>query len=369
MCACFLQGNTMTVFDHPEFDQHEAVHQAYDAATGLATIIAVHSTALGPAAGGCRRWEYADSADALTDVLRLSRGMTYKNAIAGLPFGGGKAVILASADAPKSPALFAAFGRVVDSLGGRYITAEDVGMTVADMHEVAGHTRHVSGLTQQGQAAGGDPSPWTALGVFHGIEAAVRARLQRESVNGLRVAVQGVGNVGFNLCRLLHEAGATLLVADVNAANLKRVSEALPVSVVAPEDILFADADVLAPCALGHLFDAQSIERLQVPVIAGGANNQLATEQDGERLRERNILYAPDFVINGGGIISVHHEHRGGSTASAVRADVERIPERLDAIFARAASEKRATNDIANDMARALVAAGASTHPKEALSA
>jgi len=359
----------MTVFNHPEFDQHEAVHQAFDAKTGLATIIAIHSTALGPAAGGCRRWEYADSADALTDVLRLSRGMTYKTAIAGLPFGGGKAVILAHPDAPKTPELFAAYGRTVDSLGGRYITAEDVGMTVADMHEVARHTQHVSGLAQEGQAAGGDPSPWTALGVFHGIQAAVRARLQQDSLKGLRIAVQGVGNVGFNLCGLLHEAGATLLVADVNDANLKRVADAMPVTVVAPADILFSDVDVLAPCALGHLFDVDTIARLKAPVIAGGANNQLATEADGERLRERGILYAPDYVINGGGIISVSHEHRGGSTASEVRADVEKIPQRLDTIFARAESEGRATNDIANDMARALVAAGPQANKREALSA
>lgn len=359
----------MTVFDHPEFDQHETVHQAYDAETGLSTIIAIHSTALGPAAGGCRRWQYADGADALTDVLRLSRGMTYKNAIAGLPFGGGKAVILAHPDAPKTPALFGAFGRVVDGLGGRYLTAEDVGMTVADMHEVARSTKHVSGLAQKGQAAGGDPSPWTALGVFHGIEAAVRARLRRDSLKGLRVAVQGVGNVGFNLCALLHEAGATLLVADVNPINLKRVTDAMPATVVAPDEILFADVDVLAPCALGHLFDAQTIARLQAPVIAGGANNQLGTESDGELLRQREILYAPDFVINGGGIISVSHEHRGGSTADKVRADVERIPERLDQIFARAASEQRATNDIANDMARAIVAAGQQSNTEEALSA
>ncbi|MFK7886382.1 MAG: Leu/Phe/Val dehydrogenase [Gammaproteobacteria bacterium] len=359
----------MTVFDHPEFDQHETVHQAYEAKTGLATIIAIHSTALGPAAGGCRRWEYAHSADALTDALRLSRGMTYKNAIAGLPFGGGKAVILASDDAPKTPQLFAAYGRVVDSLGGRYITAEDVGMTVADMHEVSRHTAHVSGLAQEGQAAGGDPSPWTALGVFHGITAAVRARLNKDSVRGLRVAVQGVGNVGFNLCRLLHESGAKLVVADVNEANLKRVVDAMPVEVVSPADILFADVDVLAPCALGHLFDADTIARLRTPVIAGGANNQLGGEDDGELLRQRDILYAPDFVINGGGIISVWHEHRGGSTAAAVRADVGRIPERLDNIFARAAKEQRATNAIANEMARALVAAGRQTNTEEALSA
>ena len=359
----------MSIFDHPEFDEHEAVHQFYDAATGLASIIAIHSTALGPAAGGCRRWQYATGADALTDALRLSRGMTYKNAIAGLPFGGGKAVILASDAAPKSPELFTAFGRMVDSLGGRYITAEDVGMTMEDMHHVAAQTRYVSGLPQDVNAAGGDPSPWTALGVFLGIEAAVRTRLGKDSLKGVRVAVQGVGNVGFNLCRLLSKAGAVISVADVNQEHLDRVAAAMSVTRVSPDDILFADVDVLAPCALGKLFSQQTIDRVRAPVIAGAANNQLTTEADGQRLRDRNILYAPDFVINAGGIISVWHEYHGGGTAEQVRADVLRIPERLDTIFRDAHATKRATNEVANDMARALVAAAGQTSKEEALSA
>ncbi|MFK8014316.1 MAG: Glu/Leu/Phe/Val dehydrogenase [Gammaproteobacteria bacterium] len=359
----------MSVFDHPEFDQHELVHQAFDPATGLATIIAIHSTALGPAAGGCRRWQYVSSADALTDALRLSRGMTYKNAIAGLPFGGGKAVILASKDQPKTPAMFTAFGRIVDSLGGRYITAEDVGMTVDDMHHVAAQTRYVSGLPQQANIAGGDPSPWTALGVSLGIAAAVKTRLGHDSLKGLRIAVQGVGNVGFNLCKLLHEQGAVLTVADVNAANLARAADALPVTTVSTDDILYADVDVVAPCALGKVFTAQSIERVRAPIIAGGANNQLDTEADGALLRDRDILYAPDFVINGGGIICVSHEYKGGSTPEQLRADVEKIPHRLKSIFNAARSQGRSTNDVANEMARALVAAGAKNTHEEALSA
>ena len=211
----------MGVFEHAEFDNHESLHFFHDEATGLKAIIAVHSTALGPAAGGCRRWIYPSNADALTDALRLSRGMTYKNAVAGLKFGGGKAVILGNEKAPKSPELFAAFGRAVDSLGGRYITAEDVGCSVDDMRHVREQTEFVSGLPQSGSNAGGDPSPWTAIGCLQGIEAAVQSRLGTDSLKGIRVAVQGVGHVGLHLCRLLHEEGAELFVSDVNRENLK----------------------------------------------------------------------------------------------------------------------------------------------------
>lgn len=350
----------MSVFDHPEFDHHEAVHFFDDPESGLKAIIAQHSTALGPAAGGCRYWQYEVSDDAITDVLRLSRGMTYKNAIAGLPFGGGKAVILKDPAAPKSPELLAAFGRAVDSLSGQYITAEDVGMSVDDMRIVQTETRHVSGLPQSGSAAGGDPSPWTALGVYLGILAAVRARLGRDTVTGLRVAVQGVGHVGFHLCKLLGEAGAELLVADVNRANLDKVADALPVTKVAPRDIIFADVDVLAPCALGNVLNSQTIPRLKAKVVAGGANNQLSVESDGDRLVERNILFAPDYVINAGGIITVTHEYFGQSSEEEVRADVERIPERLERIFRESAETGKATNRIADDLARSIVAAGPS---------
>ncbi len=348
----------MSVFDHPEFDHHEAVHFFDDPASGLKAIIALHSTALGPAAGGCRFWQYDVSADALTDVLRLSRGMTYKNAVAGLPFGGGKAVILKDSASTKSPELMRAFGRAVDSLSGQYVTAEDVGMSVDDMRIVQGETRHVSGLPQSGSAAGGDPSPWTALGVYLGIQAAVRARLGRDTVEGLKVAVQGVGHVGFHLCKLLHEAGAELLVADVSRENLRKLTGAVPVTEVSPREILFADVDVLSPCALGNVLDSQTIPRLKASVIAGAANNQLSVESDGDQLVERNILYAPDYVINAGGIISVAREYFEQGSEDEVRADVNRIPERLDDIFRKSADTGRATNRIADDIARRIVAAG-----------
>ena len=348
----------MGVFDHAEFDDHESLHFINDASSGLRAIVAVHSTVLGPAAGGCRRWSYAKDADALTDALRLSRGMTYKNAVAELPFGGGKAVILASDAAPKSPELLTAFGRAIDSLNGKYITAEDVGMSVEDMRYVLQETKYVSGLPQSGDSAGGDPSPWTALGVFLGIEAAVKVRLDKDSIDGLTVAVQGVGHVGAHLCRLLHDAGAKLIIADVNRDNLNAVSNAMPVTTVPPAEILYADADVLAPCALGNILTAVTIPKLRTCVVAGAANNQLSTLADGARLSSRDILYAPDYVINAGGIINVSHEYYGGSSDDRVRADVEKIPLRLETLFAEAKATGRPTNELADEYARRLIAAG-----------
>ncbi len=347
----------MGVFDHAEFDNHESLHYFHDAATGLKAIVAIHSTALGPGAGGTRRWVYLNDADALTDVLRLSRGMSYKNAVAGLKFGGGKAVILASDAAPKSAELFRAFGRCVGSLGGRYITAEDVGCSVDDMRYVREQTEFVSGLPQSGSDAGGDPSPWTALGCFDGIEAAVHARLGADSVKGLRVAVQGVGHVGLHLCRMLHEAGAELFVSDVNRDSLRQVSAEMPVTIVPPGELLFADVDVLAPCALGNILTSTTIPKIRAKVIAGGANNQLATPADGMRLAEREILYAPDYVINAGGIISVAAEYYGSSSENDVRADVGRIRDRLVDIFRQARETGRPTNELADELARKLVAA------------
>ena len=347
----------MGVFDHAEFDNHESLHYFHDDATGLRAIVAVHSTALGPAAGGSRRWVYANDADALTDVLRLSRGMTYKNAVAGLKFGGGKAVILASNSVPKSRALFHAFGRAVDSLGGRYVTAEDVGCSVEDMRWVREQTSFVSGLPQSGKDAGGDPSPWTALGCFEGIQAAVRARLDRDSLEGLKVAVQGVGHVGIYLCRLLRDAGAELFVADVNGAHLKQVTDEMPVKVVSPRDILFADVDVLAPCALGNILTSVTIPKIRAKIVAGAANNQLSTAADGKRLMDLDILYAPDYVINAGGIISVAAEYYGNASEDEVRTDVGRIKDRLDRIFEESRASGRPTNELADELARKLVAA------------
>jgi len=347
----------MGVFDHAEFDNHESLHYFHDEKSGLRAIVAVHSTALGPAAGGTRRWVYSNDADALTDVLRLSRGMTYKNAVAGLRFGGGKAVILAAEDTPKSPELFRAFGRSVNSIGGKYVTAEDVGCSVDDMRIVREETEFVSGLPQSGSDAGGDPSPWTALGCFQGIQAAVEARFGTDSLKGVKVAVQGVGHVGIFLCRLLHEAGAELFISDVNADNLKMTTDEMPATIVPPTELLFADVDVLAPCALGNILTSTTIPGIKATVVAGAANNQLSTPADGVRLAERDILYAPDYVINAGGIISVAAEYYGNGSEDDVRTDVGRIKDRLKSIFSQAKETGRPTDELADELARNIVAA------------
>lgn len=353
----------MSVFDHPEFDQHESLHYIQDPQSGLKAIVAIHSTVLGPAAGGCRRWQYTSDSDALTDALRLSRGMTYKNAVAGLKFGGGKSVILADDATPKSAELFRAFGRAVEGLSGKYVTAEDVGCSVDDMRFVKEETSYVSGLPKSGDSAGGDPSPLTAYGCFLGIQSAVKARLGTDSLNDVRIAVQGVGHVGLHLCSLLHEAGAKLIVADVNRDNLQLARDALPVTVVTPAELLYSDVDVLAPCALGNILTSQTIPKLKAKIVAGAANNQLATEADGARLAERDILYAPDYVINAGGIINVAHEYYGSSSEEKVRAEVARIPGRLDLIFAEAKTTKQPTNIIADDLARHIVTGGRKESP------
>jgi len=348
----------MSFFENTANQDHESIHQFYDPRTGLRAIIAIHSTALGPAGGGCRMWQYDSEAGATRDALRLSRGMTYKNAMAGLPMGGGKAVIMADPEHPPSDDFFRAFGRCVDSLGGRYITAEDVGVSVDNMRQVKQVTDFVAGLPGAEGSAGGDPSPWTADGVFLGLIAAVQHRLGSASLSNLRVAVQGVGKVGYDLCRQLHAAGASLVISDVNEQNLARAQNEFGAQVVAPDQILYADVDVLSPCALGAVLDARSIPDIRATVIGGAANNQLATEEDGRLLADRNILYAPDYVINGGGIISVSMEYSGDKTESDVHAQIALIPERLKDIFATAHKKQLPTNVVADSMAESIVAAG-----------
>jgi leucine dehydrogenase len=343
----------MDIFAMPDFDDHELVVFGRDAATGLRSIVAVHSTALGPAAGGCRMWPYASTADAVTDVLRLSRGMSYKNALAGLPFGGGKAVIIGDSRTAKTPALFEAYGCFIDSLGGRYVTAEDVGTTLADMEQVARRTRFVSGLGTRKGEAGGDPAPKTALGVFLGLKAAAGFRLGRSDLEDLRVAVQGVGGVGYHLCRLLAAEGVRLRVADVRSAAVERVRDELGAVAVRVESIMTEDVDVFAPCALGAILNSQSIPLLRARIVAGAANNQLATDEDGCALQLAGVTYAPDYVINAGGIISVAREYLGDATTEAqVTAEIHGIPARLTEIFERSRREKLPTSAIADDMAR-----------------
>ncbi|MCU0729945.1 MAG: amino acid dehydrogenase, partial [Sphingopyxis sp.] len=266
------------VWTLPDFDDHEAVHMFRDASSGLSAVIAIHSTHLGPAAGGVRYWHYADSADAVTDALRLSRGMSYKNAMAGLPMGGGKGVILADAGSPpKTPEQLAAFGRAIDALGGRYVTAEDVGMSDADMVAIARETRHVSGLPVASGEAGGDPGPLTALGVYLGILAAIRRGMGRDSAAGVHVAIQGVGSVGGGVARRLAADGARLTLADVNLSRARALADELGAELADSAAILSVPADVLSPNALGAILTAETIAQVQAPIIAGGANNQLAT--------------------------------------------------------------------------------------------
>ncbi|MFC3228895.1 Glu/Leu/Phe/Val dehydrogenase [Marinibaculum pumilum] len=322
----------MELFDHPEHDGHEAVTFACDRASGLRAIIAVHDRTAGPACGGVRMWAYANEAEALTDVLRLSRGMTLKNVMAGLALGGGKAVILGDARTAKSPGLLRAFGRAVDGLGGRYIAAEDVGMSPADMAVMAEETPHVAG---RGEAEGGsgDPSPLTALGVFEGIRAAARHATGSDDLADCRIAVQGLGHVGLGLCERLHDAGAALVVADLDRPRLAQAQVRFQAMVVAPHRIHTVGADIFAPCALGGVLNADSIPALDARIVAGSANNQLATAEDGARLADRGILYAPDYVINAGGIINVAAELGGRYDRAAVEVKVRAIADTLTEIF------------------------------------
>jgi leucine dehydrogenase len=339
----------------PDFDAHEEVHFITDEKCGLKAIIAVHSTHLGPAAGGARFWHYAKDSQALTDALRLSRGMSYKNAMAGLPLGGGKAVILADEDRTRTPELLHAFGKAVDGLGGRYVTAEDVGMSVADMIEVARSTKFVAGLPNSAGDVGGDPGPHTSLGVFLGIKAAVRHALGKDSLDGLHIALQGAGSVATGVALHACAEGAKLSIADIDQAKAHKLAGVAGGTVVSPDEILGVEADVLSPCALGAILDEQTIAALKVPVVAGAANNQLATDEDGRRIHARGILYAPDYVINAGGIINVCTEYLGDGDAALVRQRIEGIPVRLEEIWAESRHSGRDPAAVADAMAQRLI--------------
>ena len=339
----------------PDFDAHEEVLFVDDEKCGLKAVIALHSTHLGPAAGGARFWHYAQDEEALVDALRLSRGMSYKNAMAGLPLGGGKSVILANKDRTKTPDMLHAFGKAVEHLGGRYVTAEDVGINVADMIEVARSTKYVAGLPNSAGDVGGDPGPHTALGVFLGIKAAVKRALGKDSLSGLHIAVQGAGSVATGVALHACAEGAKLSIADVDRAKAQKLADATNGTVVSPDEILALEADVASPNALGAILTEQSIAALKTPVVAGAANNQLAMPEDGERLHERGILYAPDYVINAGGIINVCTEYLGDGDASLVRQRIEGIPVRLEQIWAESASSGRDPAAVADAMAQQLI--------------
>ncbi|MEO8176714.1 MAG: Glu/Leu/Phe/Val dehydrogenase dimerization domain-containing protein, partial [Sphingomicrobium sp.] len=293
-----------------------------------------------------------------TDALRLSRGMSYKNAMAGLPLGGGKSVILADENGKKSPELLAAFGRAIDGLGGRYVTAEDVGMSVKDMVEVARKTKYVAGLPTQSGDVGGDPGPHTSLGVFLGLKAAVRRALGKDSVAGLHIALQGAGSVATGVALHAAAEGATLSIADIDPAKAQKLADATKGKVVSTDDILSLEADVLSPNALGAIFDQQTIPTLRTKVVAGGANNQLATPEDGAALHQRGILYAPDYVINAGGIINVCTEYLGDGDESLVRQRIEGILDRLEQIWSESAASGRDPAAVADAMAQRLIGRG-----------
>lgn len=292
--------------------EHEEVVFCYDKNVGLKAIIAIHNTSLGPALGGTRMWNYKTEEEALTDVLRLSKGMTYKAAAAGLNLGGGKAVIIGDPKTQKSEGLFRAFGQFVNSLNGKYITAEDVGTGVNDMEHVFMETPWVTGIPKD-FGGSGDPSPYTAHGVLMGIKAAANEKFGTDSLKGMRIAVQGLGNVGSNLVKYLSEEGAKVIVSDIDQARVKFHHDAYKVEVVAPDQILGIDCDIQAPCALGAIVNDQTITKFKCKVIAGGANNQLAEARHGDQLRELGILYAPDYVVNAGGLMNVFVELEGYS--------------------------------------------------------
>lgn len=347
------------VWDLPDFDEHEGVHLICDPQSGLKAVIAIHSTKLGPAAGGVRFWHYADSAAAVTDALRLSRGMSFKNAMAGLPLGGGKGVVLApERGVTISEAQLLAFGDAVESLGGRYVTAEDVGMSEDRMKVIATRTRHVSGLPVEGGEAGGDPGPFTALGIYLGVKAAAKCALGADSMAGVHVAVQGVGSVGGGLARRLAADGAKLTLADVNADKAAALAQELGADVVAADAILQVSADVISPNALGAILTEETIRTLDCKVVAGGANNQLATRADGDRIHARGILYAPDYVINAGGIINVGLEYLGKGDRAEVEARIARIPDRLNEVWDESERTGAPASEVADTIAKRLIGQG-----------
>ena len=336
------------MFDSMAEHGYGEVHLKRDAASGLCAIVAIHDTRLGPALGGCRFIEYDHESSALRDALRLARGMTYKAALAGVPHGGGKSVIIRPRISFDRSALFRAFGRFIDDLGGRYITAEDSGTGLSDMEVIRSVTRHVTGVDPR-HGGSGDPSPYTALGVRRGIEACVRFVLGKDNLKGVRVAVQGIGHVGYHLCRELHAEGAVLTVADVDPLKAERAQREFGASVVALDAIFSTECDVFAPCALGSALNDQTIPTLRCTMVAGAANNQLAESRHAEDLRQRGIAYAPDYAINAGGLINVAQEIVGYDPAH-VRERTMRIYDTILEILQRAQRGECTTTRIADAM-------------------
>ena len=327
----------------------QALHLAQDPRTGLQAIIAVHNTCLGPALGGCRYLLYPDTASAVADAARLARGMSYKAALAGLPFGGGKAVLIRPAHVPSRAALFEAFGGFIETLKGGYITAVDSGTSAADMDCIAQRTQHVTSTS-----SAGDPSPHTAMGVFAGIRASAMARLGSDDLQGLRIAVQGLGHVGYALAEQLVAAGAELLVSDLDAGRLQLAVQQLAVQPVRSEALASSPCDIFVPCGLGGVLNQQTVAQLRCAVVAGAANNQLANPEIAELLEARGILYAPDYVINSGGLIYVARTHQGASLTE-ITTHLAQIGQRLTEVYAYAQAENRSPARIADQLAERLL--------------
>jgi leucine dehydrogenase len=343
------QGLTNTHFELfgklGQFD-HEQIMICNDNSTGLKAIIAIHNTVLGPGLGGTRMWNYKSEADAIQDALRLSRGMSYKAAISGLNLGGAKAVIIGDPHTQKNEALMRKFGRFVENLGGKYITAEDVGTTTKDMEYVNMETDSVVGLPES-RGGGGDPSPVTAYGVYMGMKASAKKLWGNDSLAGKKVSVQGIGKVGFHLVEMLHKDGAKIYVSDINDKMLHRAASQFGTEVVNGNEIYSQDVDIFAPCALGAILNTENIEALKCAIVAGAANNQLEHEDEhGPMLAKKGILYAPDFLINAGGLINVYSEYTGYNRDNAMR-DTENIYDTTLAIYAKAEDENIHTQKAA----------------------
>ncbi|CAE6829472.1 Leucine dehydrogenase [Paraburkholderia domus] len=335
---------------------HEKVLFVSDPKTSLRAIIAVHNTTRGPGFGGCRMWQYASDEEALRDALRLSHGMSLKNAMADLPYGGGKSVIIRGDRQLNRKELFEAFGRAVHSLDGQYIAGEDVGTTVDDLLAVRSVTPYASGIPRDG-GFGGNPSPKTALGVYVAIERAANVLLGAASLDGVTVAVQGLGSVGWNLAERLHAAGCKLIVADIDASRVAAAQTRFGAQIVDVNEIVTQQADVFAPCALGAVLNVSTIAEMRCKIVAGAANNQLAMSEDAQRLHQRSIAYLPDYVVNAGGIISCVREYEGNGDDAAVDAEVIRIADRIADLMEEAGAEGKSVADVAYQHARRKIGA------------
>jgi len=339
----------MSVFEAPEYDDHEKVLFVNDEPSGLRAIIAIHNTTLGPSLGGCRMWPYENEAAAIRDVLRLSRGMTYKAAVLDCGLGGGKSVIIGDPRKHKTPQLLHAMGRAIAMLDARYIVGEDIGTNPDDMREIKSETHCVSCLRKE-DGGYGDPAPLTALGIFSAMRAGARQVFGSDSLDGIHVAVQGVGNVGFNLCRQLAQVGARLTICDVYDEQLQRASDAMELEIVPPDEIYDVKADVFAPCAMGGIINDDTINRLAVRLVVGAANNQLDQEWHGALLDEKQIVYLPDYVANGGGLVSCAAEWQGLDPAG-VADDVRGIYDTCVKILETAKERGITSNEAADSIA------------------